>query len=96
MKLSPMNFDNAIDWLNQRHCRMNVTHQDEGFAICLTEKMLEPDDMELIHGVIVMIANGEECKLGHLYTDGGELVGSILYGGAWRAAKALGYKTITI
>lgn len=45
-------------------------------------------------GVIGMLANGMECKLGHLWTSGEPLVGSILYGAAWRCAKSLGYETI--
>jgi phage gpG-like protein len=49
-----------------------------------------------LHGVILMRADGVECSLAHLYTDGTALVGSLLYGAAWRAAKALGYKQITI
>lgn len=53
-------------------------------------------DIPLIRGVISMYASGNQCSLAHLYTDGTALVGSILYGAAWRAAKALGYKTITI
>lgn len=48
------------------------------------------------HGCILLRADGHECALAHLYTDGTALVGSLLYGAAWRAAKALGYKQITL
>ncbi len=51
-------------------------------------------DDEKCAGVIGMYANGEECRLGHLWTSGEPLVGSILYGAAWRCAKSLGYETI--
>ncbi len=37
-----------------------------------------------------------EFALGHIYTDASAQIGSLLYGAAWRTAKALGYKTITI
>ena len=63
---------------------------DYDFAISVT------DETNKTHGVIAMRATGNECALAHLYTDGTALVGSILYGAAWRAAKALGYKEITI
>lgn len=53
-------------------------------------------DSEGIHGVIALVFDGEEFKLGHIHTDGNAQVGSLLYGAAWRAAKALGYKQITI
>lgn len=49
-----------------------------------------------VHGVIAMKADGVEFALGHISTDGSAQIGSLLYGGAWRAAKALGYKQITI
>lgn len=51
---------------------------------------------EVIHGVIALVADGVEFALGHLYTDASAQVGSLLYGGAWRTAKAMGYKRITI
>lgn len=51
-------------------------------------------DGDTVHGAIAMKADGKTCELVHLFTDGTALVGSLLYGAAWRAAKALGYKTI--
>lgn len=53
-------------------------------------------DEQGIHGVIALLADGEKFALAHLYTDANAQVGSLLYGGAWRVAKALGYKEITI
>jgi hypothetical protein len=51
----------------------------------------------MVHGVIAMVTpGGETCSLGHISTDGNAQVGSLLYGAAWRAAKALGYKSIQI
>ena len=49
-----------------------------------------------LHGVIGMLHDGNEYALGHISTDASAYVGSLLYGGSWRAAKAIGYKTITI
>lgn len=53
-------------------------------------------DGDVVHGVIALCADGVEFSLGHISTDGSAQIGSLLYGGAWRVAKALGYKTITI
>lgn len=49
-----------------------------------------------VHGVIALCADGTEFALGHICTDGNAQIGSLLYGGAWRTAKAMGYKQITI
>lgn len=51
---------------------------------------------EITHGVIALNADGKTFALGHIYTDASAQIGSLLYGGAWRVAKASGYKTITI
>lgn len=57
---------------------------------------ISASDEEDIHGVIAIVADGKEFVLGHIWTDGNAHIGSLLYGAAWRVAKALGYKTITI
>lgn len=53
-------------------------------------------DKRGVHGVIALRADGRQFALGHISTDGNAQVGSLLYGAAWRAAKALGYKQVTI
>ena len=53
-------------------------------------------DGEDVHGVIALVADGVEFKLGHIWTDGNAQVGSLLYGGAWRTAKAMGYERVWI
>ena len=59
------------------------------FAICAKE-----DDK--IHGVIALNADGTTFSLGHIWTDGNAHIGSLLYGAAWRSAKAMGYKQVAI
>lgn len=54
------------------------------------------DETGYVHGVIALIADGKDFKLGHLYTDANAQVGTLLYGGAWRTAKALGYRQVWI
>ena len=59
------------------------------FAICAT-------DNGTIHGVIALNADGNTFSLGHIWTDGNAHIGSLLYGAAWRSAKAMGYDTVRI
>ena len=58
-------------------------------ALCVSEG-------DIVHGVIAFTADGGEFRLAHISTDGNAHVGSLLYGAAWRAAKALGYKRVWI
>lgn len=57
---------------------------------------ISASDGSKIHGVIAVCADGDEFSLAHIYTDGNAHVGSLLYGAAWRVAKALGYKRVWI
>jgi hypothetical protein len=51
---------------------------------------------DVTHGVICLRADGKEFALCQVSTDGNAFIGSLLYGAAWRTAKALGYKSIII
>lgn len=88
LKLTPITLERAIQILESK-TEITFTNNRNDFAIAAK-------DDENIHGVILMRADGKECALVHLYTDGTALVGSLLYGAAWRTAKALGYTAITI
>ena len=59
------------------------------FAICVVEG-------SKMHGVIALNADGKTFSLGHSWTDGNAFIGSLLYGAAWRSAKAMGYKQVII
>lgn len=87
LEIKQINVKEAMRWLKD-NCALEKDAEGD-FAIAVNE------DMQM-HGLILMKADGCQCKLIHLYTDGTALVGSILYGAAWRAAKALGYKQIII
>jgi hypothetical protein len=88
LELKSMPVRDAIDWLIKSNAAIPPGAKAD-FAIGVCEE-------QTMHGLIVMKANGYVCELVHLYTDGTALVGSLLYGAAWRAAKALGYKMITL
>lgn len=53
-------------------------------------------DEGMLRGVIVIVDDAGFAALNHAYADGMEHGYSILYGAAWKAAKALGYKKIIL
>lgn len=59
------------------------------FAICVKEG-------DKIHGVIALNADGITFSKAHIWTDGNAHIGSLLYGGAWRAAMAMGYTEVSL
>lgn len=87
MRIAPINPSDARDiMLSVRHAPPEKPF-DFAIQVCDAEKCI---------GVIGMYADGETCSLGHLWTSGEPLVGSVLYGAAWRAAKALGYESVVL
>lgn len=87
LRLTPFTVEQALQLIKARGGQYDAVAD---FAIAVK------DGDGYYRGVILLNANGEKCALAHLYTDGTALVGSILYGAAWRAAKALGYTEITL
>lgn len=85
IELRAISIEGAKDYFEQH----SQYRGEFNLAICAM------DDMQ-IHGVIAMVADGATFSLGHISTDGSAQIGSLLYGGAWRAAKALGYKSVII
>lgn len=88
LEIVPISVSNAVDFMVSNG-HSDAAGDPPGFAIGVA-------DEKKLCGAIIMKTLGDSCSLFHLYTDGTALVGSILYGAAWRAAKALGYKQITI
>lgn len=86
--LSPISVDAARAYF-EKH---SAYRGEFNLAICASSEQ----DAGTVHGVIALRADGVTFELGHISTDGNAQIGSLLYGGAWRAAKALGYKQITI
>jgi hypothetical protein len=89
MNLEPLTARAAVAFMIEKGCRLEIDVYDDLIGIGVVDRGIR-------HGAILLKANGSEFSLVQLFTDNTALVGSILYGAAWRAAKALGYKTITI
>jgi hypothetical protein len=72
--------------------RKNTTNRDplnDHFAIAAREG-------KKVRGVIAIYADGEDCAMATIWTDTGPQIGTLLYGAAWRALKALGYKSVRL
>jgi hypothetical protein len=86
MTLAPITLAAASDIFAEKSTYRGV------FNLAIAAK----DEEGAVHGVIALVADGHTFELGHIYTDGNAQIGSLLYGGAWRVAKALGYQQIRI
>ena len=52
-----------------------------------------PNDLPEIHGAAILgRKDWRTAELAHIYADGSSQAYSLLYGGAWRTLKALGYE----
>ncbi len=89
LEIKPITPWEADAFFREKNCSMSNEGSEFTFAISVI-------DGSITRGVIAMCADGKSCSLGHMYTDGTALVGSVLYGCAWRASKALGYREIVI
>lgn len=85
MKLAPISKRRAMRYFK----RYSHYRGPFDFAICVKTG-------STVHGVIALNADGSTFALGHLWTDANAQVGSLLYGAAWRAAKAMGYDKVRI
>ena len=93
LKLKPCTFRQAQDFVreNHRHNKPPVGHK---FSIAVY-------DGEKLCGVVMVgrpdgryLDDGETLEVNRCCTDGTRNACTMLYGAAWRAAKALGYKRI--
>lgn len=93
LMLIPMTLTEANEFVRQfhRHHKPVVGHK---FSIGIT-------DGQTVRGVVIvgrpvarMLDNGTTLEVNRCCTDGVKNGCSMLYGAAWRAAKALGYKKL--
>ena len=88
MVILPISLEAAQKFMASRGCSFTPVAKA---AFCIS---VRNDDT--LHGVIVIVDVDGEAALNHAYSDGLEHGYSILYGAAWKAAKALGYKRIIL
>jgi len=93
LTLQPITFDEACEFVRQHH-RHHIPPQGHKFSIAVA-------DSEKVVGVIIVgrpvarhLDNGRTLEVTRCCTDGTRNAASMLYGAAWRAAKALGYRRI--
>ena len=93
LELQPITFREACDFIAQHH-RHHLPPQGWKFGVAV-------NDGEKIVGVITvgrpvarMLDNGVTLEVTRCCTDGTKHAASMLYGAAWRAVKAMGYKRL--
>ncbi|SDD28107.1 hypothetical protein SAMN02799630_02849 [Paenibacillus sp. UNCCL117] len=93
LTLQPTTFADACEFVKQYH-RHHIAPQGHKFSIAVA------DDDKVV-GVIMVgrpvarhLDNGRTLEVVRCCTDGTANAASMLYGAAWRAAKAMGYRRI--
>ena len=89
LEIASIDTEQAVAFLAERKCVLPDSCEPL-FAVAVK------DDGGEIHGAILMGSKDGDCELLHVYGDGLAQVQTLLYGAAWRAAKALGYKRVVI
>jgi hypothetical protein len=85
MRIIPLTLKEAVRFLDSRKQVYRVPRD--------TVLVVGIADEDGLHGVLIAGCNsGEEAHLGHVYSDGTPGGFSLLYGDAWRALKAMGYR----
>ena len=85
MKVINLTLDAAMAYLSS-HARHYQSDAKPLFAIGI-----ENEDKKLC-GAVVIGENAGDAQLSHIYSAGEYQGYTLLYGAAWRAAKALGYE----
>lgn len=93
LRLQPVTFAEACEFIAQYH-RHHIPPQGWKFGIAV-------NDGEKVVGVITigrpvarMLDDGLTLEVTRCCTDGTKHAASMLYGAAWRAVKAMGYKRL--
>ena len=93
LHLTPLTLREARAYVDQHH-RHHRAPQGGIFAIACSEG-------QQVRGVVIVgrpvargAADGWTCEVTRLATDGTKNACSMLYGAAWRAARAMGYRRI--
>ncbi|SFA90810.1 hypothetical protein SAMN05216312_102170 [Cohnella sp. OV330] len=91
--LQPVTFEDACEFVRQHH-RHHVPPVGHKFSIAVA-------DESKVVGVIIVgrpvarhLDNGRTLEVTRCCTDGTKNAASLLYGAAWRACKALGYRRV--
>ena len=93
LELTPITLTEANEFVRQHH-RNHAPVVGHKFSIAVSEG-------ETVRGVAIvgrpvarMLDNGWTLEVNRVCTDGAKNACSMLYGAAWRAAKAMGYKRL--
>ena len=94
LRLAPITLRAANDYVNAHH-RHHGPARGHKFSVAVV------DDNDDIRGVVIVgrpvarnLDDGYTAEVTRLCTDGAPNACSMLYGAAWRAARAMGYRRI--
>jgi hypothetical protein len=91
IELTPIDFDEAAEFVRQHH-RHHLPSVGWKYGIAAHKDGQIVGVITVGRPVARMLDNGYTLEVTRCCTDGTRNACSILYGAAWRAAKALGYK----
>jgi len=93
LQLEPVTYPEAVRFIRDHH-RHHLPPQGWKFGIAVS-------DGETVRGVVTVgrpvarhLDNGYTLEVTRCCTDGAKNAASMLYGAAWRATKALGYRRL--
>ncbi len=93
LEITPINFSEANAFVAKYH-RHHKTVQGAKFCIAVSEDGVVRGVAIVGRPVARMLDDGWTLEVNRLCTDGANNACSMLYGAAWRAAKAMGYKKL--
>lgn len=93
LSLQPVTFAEASEFVRQYH-RHHVPPQGHKFSIAVADEYRVVGVIMVGRPVARYLDNGRTLEVTRCCTDGTPNAASMLYGAAWRAAKALGYRRI--
>ena len=93
LNLQPITYPEACEFI-ARHHRHHLPPQGWKFGIAVNDGTSVVGVVTVGRPVARMLDNGTTLEVTRCCTDGTKNAASMLYGAAWRAAKALGYKRL--
>ena len=93
LELQPITFDEAATFINEHH-RHHVPPQGWKFGIAVNDGVIVRGVVTVGRPVARHLDDGRTLEVTRCCTDGAKNAASMLYGAAWRATKALGYRRL--
>lgn len=93
LELQPITYQEACEFINQHH-RHHLPPQGWKFGIAVNNGESVVGMITIGRPIARMLDNGWTLEVTRCCTDGTRNANSLLYGAAWRAVKAMGFKRL--